>query len=173
MFHRIGKLVWLNCERLLSLVMLPAFFLGTLPHTACICADGHREPSCNASACRARAFESSKAACCGCICCKDCGTKHGRSCCQKQASKSHKHNSVSVNGLVAMTGSCCHPIIEVPAAAIGPNKAQQSLDQVVAAVGHPLPALASTVAVRPSIDRVHTSTPPPLDAVIVYLHLTI
>jgi hypothetical protein len=173
MFRRIRKLVWPNRERLLSLVMLPVFFLATLPHTACICADGHREASCKAWACRAGASESSKAASRGRGCCTDCGAKKGRSCCPKKAGESAKHDSLPVSGLVLSTGSCCHPIIEAPAAAIAPSKAKQASDQLIAAVVHPLPALASTVAVRPSFDRVHSSTPPPLDAVILYLHLTI
>jgi hypothetical protein len=78
-----------------------------------------------------------------------------------------------VSGLVISTGSCCHPIIEAPVAAIATNKAKQASDQLVEAVVHPLPALASTVAIRSSFERVHSSTPPPFDAVIVYLHLTI
>jgi hypothetical protein len=173
MFRRIRKLVWPNRERLLSLVMLPAFFLATLPHTACICADGHRESSCNVWACRAGAPESSKAASCGRSCCKDCRAKQERNCCHKNAGESAKHDSMHVSGLVISTGSCCHPIIEAPAAAIATNKAKQASDQLIAAVVHPLPALVSTVAVRPAFERIHTSTPPPLDAVIVYLHLTI
>src|SRR4051794_28727024 len=46
MFRKLFKLARASRERAFALVMLPAFLLGTLPQTACICADGHRQASC-------------------------------------------------------------------------------------------------------------------------------
>ena len=173
MFRRIKKFVWRSRGRMLSLVMLPAFFLGTLPHTACICADGHREEFCKAALCRALGNGSKTTACCGCSCCKPSGSHAGRSCCQSKQGESGKPSSMPMNGLAAKTNSCCQPIIEAPAPASQSSKVEV-VDQLslVAAVASLL-LLVPTVDIRPSFDHIHSATPPPLDAVIVFLHLTI
>src|SRR5947199_114720 len=117
MFHKFANLVGANRQRIFSLLMLPAFFLGTLPHTACICADGHREVSCKAAACRAIADGSKAPRCCGCSCCKDSGSQQIRSCCQHKNHLSSKAPAAPVNGVMAKTGSGCQPIVEAPAPA--------------------------------------------------------
>src|SRR5438874_13838811 len=93
MFRRAKKLVYASRERILSLVLLPAFFLGTLPHTACICADGHREAFCRATTCRFLAQRSNTDACGQCSCCKGSGSAcDKRSCCQaKHSTSSPRH----------------------------------------------------------------------------------
>jgi hypothetical protein len=78
-----------------------------------------------------------------------------------------------MNGLAAKTNSCCQPIIEAPAPTSKASKIEL-VDQLptIAAIA-PLPLLLPAFEVCSSIDRIHTATPPPLDAVIVFLHLTI
>lgn len=171
MVRRIRKLVWPHRERLLSLVMLPAFFLGTLPHTACICADGHREPFCRAAACTASG--SSRTACCGCSCCKDRGSHEGRSCCQGKSCQPTNGSSTPASGLAAKTGSCCQPIVEAPAPAAKTSKVELDKHLVLVATIESFSSLAAANEVRPALERSSFSTPPPLDAVIVFLHLTI
>ena len=53
---------------ILSLALLPAFLYGTLPHTACICADGHREEHCRALA--GKRCDKSSAVSAPCSCCR-------------------------------------------------------------------------------------------------------
>jgi hypothetical protein len=171
-FRTIRKLVWPHRERLLSLVMLPAFFLATLPHAACICADGHRESSCRIAACKTLTSETSKTACCGCRCCKDRGSHQGRSCCQGKSCQPTNGSSTPGNGLVAKTG-CCQPIVEAPAPAAKTSKVELDKHLVLVATIESFSSLAAANEVRPALKGNSFSTPPPLDAVIVFLHLTI
>ena len=172
MVRKIRKLVWRHRERFLSLVMLPAFVFATLPHTACICADGHREEFCKAALCAAINSGSSTTACCGCRCCKSHGAPN-RSCCQPAGCEPTKGTPSPVSGLTAKNGSCCHPFIEAPAPAIAPAQADFGSHQaLIAAVD--LPAVfVGEDGLQPTLDHNAFSTPPPLDAVIVFLHLTI
>src|SRR5205809_397178 len=116
MFRSVLSPARVSRERVLSLVMLPAFFLGTLPHTACICADGHREAVCRAGACMAINNGAGATTCCGCSCCKDRGTPGARSCCQAKSCCAAKHKTTPKNGIAA-ENSCCQPIVEAPAPA--------------------------------------------------------
>lgn len=172
MFRRMTRLMRAYRERIVSLVLVPAFFLGTMPHTACICADGHREEFCKAALCRAIA-NGSATHCCGCSCCKNSSAQPQRSCCQAKNGESRSGSPGPANGLAAKTGSCCHPFLEAPAPAAISAKAD---------LGSPLTLLATidlsqtflgTIEFQPTLDRSSFSTPPPLDAVIVFLHLTI
>jgi hypothetical protein len=173
MFRRIKKIVWSHRERLLSLVLLPTFFLGTMPHTACICADGHREPFCRAAACSDLASGTSKTPSCGCSCCKDRGSQEGQSCCSGKSCCAGKHSSIPVDGLAAKTGSCCQPIVEAPAPAVKTTKAEWDKRLALVATIESFSSLMLANEFRPALERNSHSTPPPLDAVIVFLHLTI
>src|SRR4030095_13225105 len=69
MFRRIAKQMHAHREPIVSLLLMPAFLIGTMPHTACICADGHREVVCPAMAGRftlqrSNAGASSERSCC-------------------------------------------------------------------------------------------------------------
>jgi hypothetical protein len=78
-----------------------------------------------------------------------------------------------MNGFAAARNSCCHPIIEAPAPVSTPSKVQLLDHSPFVAAIVPLPLLLPTVEGLPSFERIHCSTPPPLDAVIAYQHLTI
>src|SRR5438128_731824 len=119
MLHRIKTLVRIHRERMLSLVMLPAFFLATLPHTACICADGHREALCQAGICRAINSASGATTCCGCSCCKNRSAGTARSCCQAKSCCAAKHKTADG---IAAKNSCCQPIVEASAPAVAAAK---------------------------------------------------
>jgi hypothetical protein len=173
MFWGIKRLIRTSGERLISLVLLPAFFLGTMPHTACICADGHREEFCKATLCRAIGQGSRVSSCCGCSCCKNAGGQQARSCCQKKGCQPTKGSGVPANGLTAKTGSCCNPFVEAaaPSTLAGKTNLGSQL-MVVATIAAPS-TFQVAEELHPALDRSSFSTPPPLDAVIVYLHLTI
>ncbi len=174
MFRRIRKLVWPHRERLLSLVMLPAFLLGTLPPSACICADGHYEPFCRVAICRALASGSSSTACCGCSCCKGRSSNQGgESCCAGKSSCTQQHGSTPVGGVAAKAGSCCQPIVELPAPAAQASEMELDKQLPLVATIESLSSFSSANEVRPTLERNSFSTPPPLDVVIVFLHLTI
>src|SRR5437773_6441217 len=165
MLRRIKSLARSFRERILSLVILPAFFLGTLPHTACICADGHREALCRAGTCRAINSASGATTCCGCSCCKNRSASGTRSCCQAKSCCATKHKTADG---IAAKNSCCQPIVEASAPAVAATKTNvESQTHFVAAtqfVTTPVGADNSS----PAIERCRFSTPPPLDAVIVF-----
>jgi hypothetical protein len=169
MFRRINKLVHVSRERLLSLVMLPAFFLATLPHTACICGYGHRESRCNASACCTIKQGKLTDVSCGCPCCQ---SKHGKACCCKAKPAASGCEKCPPSGLAAKNGNCCQPIVEAFAPAKGVEKVSL-VSPLDVATGVLLPAVADaepSLLLRRALDH---HGPPPLDVVIVYLHLTI
>lgn len=173
MFRSIRKFVWPHRERLLALVMLPAFFLASLPHTACICADGHREPFCQASACHARNSGSSATACCGCSCCQVRGAAQPRSCCLQKSSEPTGNKAAPAHGLRAKTGPCCQPFVAAPAPAIKSSKAEQPSREAFVATAELLHLPLYIPMGCPAIELLHSSAPPPLDAVIVFQRLTI
>lgn len=174
MFARLYKLIVVcRRSRAFAAILVPAFLLATLPHAACICADGHKEPSCNLSACCAIAQGKGNGVCCGCSCCKPDSDGTPRSCCQSEHRPAEPAKNPA-SGLNAKTGSCCHPIIEAPAPAAGAKKGELLPQKNLVFEALPtlpyisvLPARSTT---RP-LDNHHG--PPPLDAVIVFRHLTI
>ena len=173
MFRRTKKLVRIHRERLLSLVLLPAFFLGTFPHTACICADGHREEFCQATTCHFRGQHSATNSCSGCSCCRDHSKGEPRSCCQAKHGRCAPSNREPAAGLMAKTGSCCHPFVEAPNPVVVAAKSDLTAKSISAFQIVAVPVLWLAQDVRPTFERVQDSTPPPLDAVIVFQRLTI
>lgn len=149
---------------LLSLALLPAFLYGTLPHTACICADGHREEHCRALA--GQRCDKTSATSAPCTCCKARQTHNARNCCQAN------EEGLPRTGLIA-SGACCHPIVEAPAPVVPTAKADLASKSTLVAAVATVPEPLSADSYRPLRHSDHLSTPPPLDVVIVYLHLTI
>ena len=171
MFRLVKKLVRPHRERLLALVMLPAFFLATLPHSSCICGDGHRESNCNAAVCLAIKQGKSTGVSCGCACCQ---TNGGKSCCRKAKAKQGRQESdqLPAPGLAAQSGNCCQPIIEAPTPAKGVEKV--SIISQLSVVGLlPLPTNFEARPFRLNRLALDYHGPPPRDAVIVFQHLTI
>jgi hypothetical protein len=154
-------------ERLLSLVMVPAVLLGTLPHTACICADGHREEFCQAIVCRNTGTPRLETKNGGCCRAKASGSKT-KNCCQ--TSNSHAHSGCQLG---AATGSCCNPIVESPAPVVISGKAELAAKSLVVAAIEPPNLIWTSANAWPTLPLTVHSTPPPVDTVIVYLHLTI
>ena len=174
MLARLYKLIAVcRRSRAFAAVLVPAFLLATLPHSACICADGHKEPSCNASACCAIAQGKGDGVCCGCSCCKPNSDGTPPSCCQSKHGPTDPAKRPA-SGLNAKTGSCCHPITEAPVPAAGTKKSE--LPSQKSLVVRALPTL-QFISVLPTRSTAHLPDnhhgPPPLDAVIVFLHLTI
>lgn len=152
-------------ERVLSLVMLPVFFLSAFPQAVCICADGHRELFCTAVA-PATLTINPKASCCTCSCCGAAQTSNRKSCCEGGQTAS------SEAGWLSLKRPCCKLVCEVPAPAAKPNTNSLPTWQDVVVAASPeivLPA-AGCDAIQ-SLSR--GNRPPPLDLSIVYLHLTI
>src|SRR5262245_13811304 len=86
--------------------MLPAVFLGTLPQTACICADGHRAVICPA----VQQIVNSRAATKSC--CGKRNVQSGLGCCGNSAANAD-NKAVNANGIAQ---TCCRRIIELPPA---------------------------------------------------------
>jgi hypothetical protein len=173
MVRRLRKFVRLHRERLLSLVMLPVFFITSLPHSTCICGDGHREPFCTPGHCRACLSRASNTASGGHSCCKGHASEQGRSCCGIKHDEQTPAGDTSNTSIAAKHGCCCTGIVEVPAPAAVTNKSEFAGHGVLLAIAEPSSAFVSANELFPSVERINHSMPPPLDAVIVYLHLTI
>jgi hypothetical protein len=173
MFRRTTKWVSVHHERIISLVLLPAFFFASMPHIACICADGHREAFCKTALCRAIGNGTNRSDCGGYSCCNNRGSGPVRSCCQGKACPSPGGGTTPLHGIGAKTGSCCHPVIEAPSPAITSGKTD--LTSQAALIAMPVPPTTFIFAneLHPELSRSDFSAPPPLDAVIVFLHLTI
>ena len=164
MFHRFSSLIRFHSKGILSLALLPAFLYGTLPHTACICADGHREDHCRALA--APRCDKTPAANTQCSCCKA-RRDDARNCCQAKENKTHQRT-----GLIA-AGTCCHPIVEAPAPLVPSVKADAVAKSTLLPAFAPIAEPWFAASYRPLRHSDHLATPPPLDVVIVYLRLTI
>ncbi len=171
MLRHVLKLVWPHRERFLSLVMLPAFFLATLPHAACICGDGHHEANCNAAACRAIKQGKSSGVSCGCPCCQ---MQSGKPycCCKAKQQRDGSPDRAPAPGLATHTGNCCHPIVESPFPAQGIEKISLP-SQFDVVVNELSPTIVDAGQFRLAQRALDFHGPPPLDAVVVYLHLTI
>jgi hypothetical protein len=167
MFRRVTNLARVYRERVFSLALVLVFLLGTLPHTACICADGHREEHCQALACRNLATRQAKMQ--KCSCCRDkVGGATEPSCCL--AKESQVEFDVD---LIRAAGSCCNPIVEAPSPMAVSSKVNSASKALVFATIEPPSLFDLAEHVPPATGWNNRSTPPPLDAVIVYLHLTI
>jgi hypothetical protein len=173
MFSHWYKLV-ATCRRsrAFSAIVVPAFVWATLPHAACICSDGRKETACDlAVCCRIAAGQDTDGLCCGCSCCQPIDGQQP-SCCLTILRVEPAKNSDSAR--IARSTPCCTPVIEAPAPLVRDKIDTSPTHKDL--VSDFLPALQS-VSVVPA----HSTTgplddhhgPPPLDAVIVFLHLTI
>jgi hypothetical protein len=173
-FRRSKKFVNSHCERILSLVLLPAFLLGTLPQTACICADGHRESFCKAAGLALLPGGSSASACSGRSCCQEHKKQIVRGCCNAQHSQQTPSQQGPISGVATTQGSCCHLLIEAPPpATTEAAKVSVSVPQDWVAVVQLAPPLNSAGKIRAACELSDFTGPPPVDAVIVFQRLTI
>jgi hypothetical protein len=160
-------------KRLVSLVLLPAFFLGTVPQVTCICsaADGQAaggHPSCPTKPRGERETRCSDSPTGG-SCCQHSAKPVEPSCCQpKQAV-----GPVSSPEPLASCGGCCHQVIAPPAPAQTQEKSgapkPQAFDFIIAEL--PPPSVLANAQARFTLGARHA--PPPLDLVIVLRRLTI
>jgi len=70
------------------------------------------------------------------------------------------------------SGTCCQPIVENPAPLVPSTKVQAPTKSTLVATVAPIAEYRPANSFSTPHWR-HPSTPPPLDVVIVYLHLTI
>ena len=170
-FRRLKKLLWTSRERLLSLALVPAFLLGTLPHAACICSDGHRQENCPALACRSLSQETGATASSDC-CCQVKSAHQARSCCAVKKHDAARVGSSVPAGTIAKGSTCCQRIVEAPAPASAVKHdqiAKRIAFDLVADVA--LPAIFSPQS-RPALVRFDAPNTP-LDLVIILQRLTI
>jgi hypothetical protein len=155
-----------NRQRLISLVLIPAFSAGTLPHTACICADGHREEHCRAIQPLVVPHGTSAAKCNCCSSRSTAGAAGNVSC--------HGRGlQVASPSALTIGKSCCQPIIEGPASAIPVSKTDVHLGAKCVGLAFTQDSTLPGASISFSRPAAHPGGPPPLDAIIVYLHLTI
>lgn len=168
MLRRVQKLTELHREKFLVAVMLPAFILGTLPQTACICADGRRQENCNWQVCQAiRAGDESRVPC-GCACCP---TQENHSCCCKAKAADREPVQERGPGLTAHSAPCCRAVVEAPPPVKGSEAAASWDIGLICTFAFEL--TERTEQPRLARRALHLERPPPLDAVIVFAHLTI
>jgi hypothetical protein len=152
--------------------LVPAFLFGTLPRSACICADGHKELNCDATACFAIAHGKEPDRCSEACCQPSDGGKRP-TCCQTKL-RSDNTGRQPASGLAPQSGCCCNPIVETQAPATTSKNiklhAHKHLLTTMLPVSQLISALPAAATIR-ALANLHG--PPPLDAVIVYLHLTI
>jgi hypothetical protein len=160
-------------SRAFAAMLVPAFLCATLPHSACFCADGRKETTCNAAVCcRIAAGENTSGPGCGCSCCQPFNGQQPRTCCLAETQIEPSKDSDSPRN--ARSVPCCKPVVQAPTpVARGKMEAPPTHKDLTWEF---LPALhfVSNVPASPSIrplDDYHG--PPPLDAVILFLHLTI
>src|SRR6187549_3556660 len=122
MFVKAKSRVGRTREKIVTLVLLAAFMVGTFPHPACICADGHREPFCRAALCRLLGREIKSAASHACSCCKDAHASEKSSCCGVTTSASPSLQYCSGPILIAKTDTCCQTFVESSALATAASK---------------------------------------------------
>jgi hypothetical protein len=159
MIRTAKKLVLASREKIVSLVLLPAFFLSALPQTACICADGHREAACPAL--RRHTSESAG----GC-----CQTRMSRerSCCKNKATQLAASCYIAVHA-----GSCCHLVIDGPTPATVAKPGGGGEQWMLIAACPAEPVFSSAAELWPTASPAFDSTPPPRDVVIELTRLTI
>jgi hypothetical protein len=156
-------------KRVLAALLLPAFIAGTFPQTACICADGHRETACPAMS--RPASPSAKSECCAKSCCRE-KFKGGTPACDGNGCQSSASSNAGSTSLATKAGSCCHKVFESPPPAVSAKKSD-TVFQVTMAFAEVPSTLLPAAQLWPVFTLTSFSTPPPLDAVIVFSRLTI
>jgi hypothetical protein len=166
MLRRLRKLSFVHGKWLVSLVLLPAFVLGTLPQIACICSATDGELTCPT---KPRGVgEVRCSALPGSSCCQRSAARNEPSCCQpKQAGQLPSPQPL------ASCGGCCYQVIAPPTPAAIHEKPgalkSQAIGFVIAEL--PPPSLLAVAQARLLPGARHA--PPPLDLVIVLRRLTI
>jgi hypothetical protein len=141
---------------MLSLALAAVFFLGMLPRTACLCADGHRDALCPMMRHRAAAASISN-------------VKAVKSCCHKRAA-----NIVAPQiAIGAKAGSCCQRIVEGPPVAVVEKPTDCASGWLLVTAIEMSASYADVARHWPATERFNGCMLPPLDAVIVFSRLTI
>jgi len=156
MFWATKKFGGRSHERVISLAMVPILLLGTIPHAACICADGHREKFC-----RARMGITAGAP----------AVAQKRNCCRRQVAPVTAATPLATTCL-ARPKSCCRPVLELPFPVTDSVKNSSSPQPQLTIETHVCDSQRPS-ALSPILERAPHSSPPPLDAPIVYSRLTI
>lgn len=171
MFRLATKLVRSHRERFLSLVMVPAFFLATLPDVDCICADGQRRAHCNLLACCAAKDGKTASGSCGCSSSTCNPAEKGAACCMA----AHQPIDATQNELpafLARNTGCCNPYLEAAAPAVLAGKFTEL--QSPTSIGLVAPQTLAYEGAANAVSRAFDyHGPPPRDAVILFQHLTI
>jgi hypothetical protein len=154
---RVLKIAKAYRARMISLVMLPAFFFGSLPQTACICAGGHREPRCQAMACGVHRHASSEG-------------NDKRSCCQGKVTSG---GSTAENAVAACATCCCNPIAAPPPPTAEARKLERFAKLAFKSIVSVAPSHVAAHSFAADVLRAKEHVSPPVDRVIVLLHLTI
>jgi hypothetical protein len=148
---------------MLAAVLLPAFLLGTLPHTVCLCSDGQREEFCPTATCRFSGRAPVAKPHLECCCQQEPGQSR-RSCCVSSEHRGAGNPSNSCAAALQSGARCCQRIVEAPAPA-NPLKQREDVSQVGLALAadvappmtlalHPHSGLACAAAADPPIDLV-------------------
>ena len=166
MVHGIHKFVRASGRRLLTFAMLPAFFIASLPHWACICADGHRTSACPMLRTPTAAFSVAKQSS-GKSCCQKRIAQEARACCASGTRLSGGHGTTAIK----TASSCCRVVVELPAAATSVKQADAK-NLAASAIAEPFVQLFG-IGVSQAAFAISFQSPPPIDAVILYSRLTI
>lgn len=154
-------------ERLVALVMLPAFLLGTLPQTVCICAAGEGPSACPTNCCGERDARCAPVASGGHCCSPKAGSAEPSCCRPQQLAENAAHDSEQT------CGACCHQILAPPSPAIGGNESSTKSGQAWGLVIDVWPLPFTPAAAQKFSARNSASVLPPLDLVILLRRLTI
>ena len=104
---------------------------------------------------------------CGCCRAKS-ASSDAKNCCQATQSQSGSSTRLEIS-----TGCCCNPIIEAPAPIVTAAKVDLAAKSLLAATIEPERWFESSESFRSALSSNQLSTPPPIDVVIVFQHLTI
>lgn len=166
MWVRVLQFRHLRHSKVLALVTLVAFTLGAAPRVGCICADGSYKLFCQRR-------DSTTGSGGSCSCCK---TEQG--CCQASTRCSDNERGDGGRHLPKGGGvaaqRCCHPVLNVPAAAVKEVGKEQvhrdlSVGDLVMMAASPMPATPATI----QGGRCGYSASPHVDLVIALQRLTI
>src|SRR5688500_13704733 len=173
MVGKAKKLVRAFRDKVTTPALLAVFLVGTFPHPACICADGHREPLCRVAICRLLGQEMNAGASSACSHCKGTVELENRSCCRVTPSAPAPVGHVSQPSLIAKTGTCCRPFVKPQTPMAAATKVSVlPISTLIAAI---TPLLFSCAAENDplALSWALNATPPPLDGIIVFQHLTL
>lgn len=159
--------------RAIALLLVPAVLLGGVPQSLCLCAEGGTARACASPGCCQRRSGGASSSGCHCACCAAIRGQP-RSCCAGRGVARASHGRIPLPaGLHAaqVGGTCCRQQVASPApAAVEKNSTWTSA--ATASCGD-VPLLADFQHGFLSARSDGSLHLPPLDRVILFLHLTI